>query len=165
MKKKMLILVLFVITFLVLNEIPRLWADDSGVTTKPCPIDHKDGMCFGHSIDRLPTEMRVEDLEKKVVELEARVTKLEPEPALIFVADANATIWITEPDTPTKPYLHKNPNNDHWICSNHGDLRPNEWLSENVIVFDDTTYCYICFYDEVVIKLINQHLTGVKENN
>ncbi len=73
---------------------------------------------------------------------------------------------------PEKPYLHKNPNNDHWICSKHGDLMP-DYDKDSGFFFTGTAtityygsdiYCYICF-GETLNKVLSQHITGVKEND
>lgn len=92
-------------------------------------------------------------------------------PITVFLdAEDDGLIWITEadPPEPTKPYLHKNPNNDHWICSKHGDLEQDDGtLYFNIFVSvpgDDgyTTYCHKCYWG-TQIKILNQHITGAKE--
>lgn len=74
-------------------------------------------------------------------------------------------IFAVAPEKTGKPYLHKNPNNDHWVCSKHGDLEPNDWQ----VYFDITIsfcgsdiYCYDCF-SETMNNILNQHILGVKE--
>lgn len=99
--------------------------------------------------------------------------------------DTSGVLWYTSTETftidntttdvyfiesePKKPYLHKNPNNDHWICSKHGDLDRDK--GKMVVSFKitrvavlDTTYCDACYW-EVQVKFLNQHITGVKEND
>lgn len=66
---------------------------------------------------------------------------------------------------PTKPYLHKNPDNDHWICSKHGDLTGSTFTVSfyaTAVTIREMTYCAECYW-EVQTELINQHITGVKE--
>lgn len=68
---------------------------------------------------------------------------------------------------PKNPYLYKNLENDHWICSKHGDLYEDKdelivFLPCNLLTVNNTTYCYDCYW-EVQVKLLNQHITGVKE--
>lgn len=66
-----------------------------------------------------------------------------------------------------KPYLHRNPNNDHWICSKHGDLEPNDLLiyyATTITYYGGDIYCYKCF-GETLNKVLNQHITGVKEKD
>ncbi len=86
-------------------------------------------------------------------------------------ADYDSGVFTIVDLKPTKPYLHKNPNNDHWICSKHGDLMPDYkkdglvglyYLSATVTVFDSPTYCMKCF-QEIINTILNQHITGVKE--
>ncbi len=77
----------------------------------------------------------------------------------------NGTKWVSLHSK--KPYIHKNPNNGHWICSEHGDLDKDK--DSFVVSFEltratiyGTTYCHECYWD-TQIKLVNQHITGVKE--
>ncbi len=65
---------------------------------------------------------------------------------------------------PEKPYLYNNPNNDHWICSKHGDLEPNSntlYLAATVTFYSDTIYCYKCF-GETFDKLFSEYMVGVE---
>ncbi len=82
------------------------------------------------------------------------------------------TFWNTTAQIskePIKPYLHKNPNNDHWICSKHGDLESGTIWTISVVATtisfgdDQPKYCYQCAI-EVINQTLNQHITGVKEN-
>ena len=86
---------------------------------------------------------------------------------------SNGNIFVKDPpQAKKKPYLHKNPTNDHWICSKHGDLDKDKGGADIMVFFTtstratihDMTYCYECYW-ETQIKLINQHIAGVKEND
>jgi len=89
-------------------------------------------------------------------------------------ASAGDIIAPDPPQTKRKPYLHKNPNNDHWICSKHGDLMPDYDKDSGFYVigspditvsfYGGQTYCAECFTETFDI-LMNQHITGVKEND
>lgn len=98
------------------------------------------------------------------------------EQVVTLVEGTTSVIWtfsvdgLDPPQAKKKPYLHKNPNNDHWICSKHGDLDKDKvedtltfWYTTRATMLD-TTYCHECYW-ETQIKLINQHITGVKEND
>lgn len=88
--------------------------------------------------------------------------------------DAGGLTWYYNeikketPQSKKKPHLHKNPNNDHWICSRHGDLDKDKglaivlWCSK--IEINGMLYCHECYW-EAQNKLLNQHITGVKEND
>ncbi|KKN59779.1 hypothetical protein LCGC14_0538690 [marine sediment metagenome] len=66
---------------------------------------------------------------------------------------------------PEKAYIHKNPNNDHWICSKHGDLESDDFLVSSyaaVICFEDISYCRKCLF-EVSDGIISQYIIGIKQ--
>ena len=78
-----------------------------------------------------------------------------PNPEMLLIVHKNS-----------KPYLYKNPNNDHWICSKHGDLDLKDDLiivsNANLVIICGTTYCFECFWDAGKV-LINEHITGVEK--
>lgn len=80
---------------------------------------------------------------------------------------------FTMPEEPKKPYLHKNPNTDHWICSKHGDLMPDYnkdsmfiYLSydSTITFYGSKIYCMKCF-TETFDKIFGEHITGVDNEN
>ncbi len=66
---------------------------------------------------------------------------------------------------PQKPYLYKNLNNDHWMCSKHGDLEPDSMIvtfAATLTSIEDITYCSECFW-EVCNQVLGEHIIGIKE--
>ena len=79
-----------------------------------------------------------------------------------FYLDASA--WELLPE---KPYIYKNPNNDHITCTVHGDLEPTapagEIAFDSIVYLVDITYCLDCYCD-TQLKLVNQYITGIQED-
>ncbi len=91
----------------------------------------------------------IELLQDEMAELTARIEKLESERPKIL------------------SYLHRNPLNDHLICSEHGDLEPGKGLfitsfdNAAIAFFDGSTYCQKCVSD-VRELCFSQYLIGEK---
>ncbi len=130
--------------------------DENGNIKKCCfgVNDHSDSCKYS-------VVSRLKKAEEKIAELETRIIELEPNEI------ETGLFWTTPPKKPQLPYLHKNPNNDHWICSKHGDLEPDKqpgilhFSMATVILFDGPLYCYECV-KEIVNKLLGQHIKGVE---
>ena len=89
---------------------------------------------------------------------------------LIWTFDTSDLIASGPPQAKKKPYIHKNPTNDHWICSKHGDLTADlgTWYIGYIAAVGDMKYCYECYMGverDAIINRTNQHITGVKEND
>ncbi len=100
------------------------------------------------------------------------VILLDAEYAVEVVEEAEHGYIYTIEKIPKKPYLHKNPNNDHWICSKHGDVTTDLLVSatykyegsQTISFFGGDTYCVDCV-SEIIENTFKQHITGVKEND
>ncbi len=95
-----------------------------------------------------------------------KIEKEEPEKITITITNVDTG---SPPQEEQKPYLYKNPNNDHWICSKHGDLESNDFqfyfatrITISAIEGKGVTYCQKCYW-ETQVKLLDQYIIGVKE--
>ena len=50
-------------------------------------------------------------------------------------------------DYPDKPYIYKDSNTGHWMCSKHGVLSKGQLFS-SVITINETTYCAECYCEK-----------------
>jgi len=172
MKKGLLILLLLFLAypFIVSGSLSERWLEVIEPMVEDCQHNNlsTDGKCWVLVTTTDEVESLVHRIyncdkcNKEVLITNAVAYPKQPEITL----DLTSTSLIIEPNEPKKPYLHKNPNNDHWVCSKHGDLEPDSpWvcLDMTTVTFGDSAiaYCHKCFWEQVNI-ILGQYITGAK---